>query len=196
MTLDPAKLPRHVAVLLDEGAGEADLDGAGAEALWAVVEAAAELGLGVLTLCASEALCTVLEGRGLAEAGRPEIDVRLKAERGRAEILDAFRRIADEVRQGRMEARSVDAETIDRFVEGNDAAPLDLLVCTGGRRRLSNYLLWQAAYAEIFVVETPWTELGRADLLEALASYQRRERRFGRVPAPEPAQAVSLSKAG
>jgi len=57
--------------------------------------------------------------------------------------------------------------------------PLDLLIRTSGERRLSNFLLWQAAYAELLFIDTLWPDFGEADLREALADFDRRERRFG-----------------
>jgi undecaprenyl diphosphate synthase len=130
------------------------------------------------------------------EAASGEVRVQLKAERGREEILDAARRIAQDVQRGRLLPHAVDAGTIDRYLERQELPELDLLICTGGRRRLSNYLLWQAAYAEMFIAEEVWAEFGREAFVAALVSYQARERRYGRVPAPAAAEPLSLSKAG
>jgi putative undecaprenyl diphosphate synthase len=192
--LDPAKLPRHVAIVLGGETGCSGADLAAAAAARGIVEAAAGLGIGMLTLCGSKELCAFLERAGVREAGEDAIRVELKADRGRDEILDAARRIAQEVQRGRLSPRSIDARTIDRFIEPPGTPELDLLILPGGQQRLTNVLLWQMAYAEMYIAESPWTELGREALVEALASYQARERRFGQVPAA--AGALSLSKAG
>jgi undecaprenyl pyrophosphate synthase len=194
--LDRAKLPRHVAIVLDERPGHRAAEIAEAAAACRIVEHAAELGVGVLTLCGSKELCALLERAGVPEAASGEVRVQLKAERGREEILDAARRIAQDVQRGRLLPHAVDAGTIDRYLERQELPELDLLICTGGRRRLSNYLLWQAAYAEMFIAEEVWAEFGREAFVAALVSYQARERRYGRVPAPAAAEPLSLSKAG
>ena len=193
--LDPAKTPGHVAIVLDTKSREA-LDKDEAAAAQEIVHCAAELGVGLLTLCGSEELCAALEKEGLVQEAPKGMRVRLKATRGRDEILDAARRIAQDVRRGVLQARSVDARILDRYLEPRGIPELDLLICTGGVQRLSNFLIWQAAYAEMYIAEEPWTELGRDALVAALLSYQRRERRFGRVAAPSAASPLSLSKAG
>jgi undecaprenyl diphosphate synthase len=98
---------------------------------------------------------------------------------GRAEIVDACRAA---VRKLLAEGKSPDdlSETdIERELYTNRLPELDLLVRTSGELRISNFLLWQSAYAEIYVTETLWPDFRRLHLLEALVDYQRRSRRFG-----------------
>ncbi len=98
---------------------------------------------------------------------------------GRAEIVDAVR---EAVRALSVEGRSPDEiteEEIGRNLYTRGLPELDLLIRTSGELRISNFLLWQAAYSEIYVTETLWPDFRRADMLEAVIAYQRRDRRFG-----------------
>lgn len=92
---------------------------------------------------------------------------------GRAEIVDAVNRL---VAEG---ARSVDEDKISAKLYNPDIPEPDLLIRTAGEMRLSNFLLWQGAYAELVVVEKPWPEFSLEDLLEACKSFQSRTRKFG-----------------
>jgi undecaprenyl diphosphate synthase len=99
---------------------------------------------------------------------------------GRAEVADAVRRAyeAGDV------AALLDAERhLARYLYAPDVPAADLIIRTGGERRLSNFLLWQAAYAEIVFCPTLWPDFGPEELAEALADFARRERRFGSRPA-------------
>jgi undecaprenyl diphosphate synthase len=100
---------------------------------------------------------------------------------GRAELVDALRRIASEVAAGRLQAEEVNEEIIARNLYTGSMPDPDLLIRTSGEMRISNFLLWQIAYAEIHVTETLWPDFGQRDLFAALIDYQKRERRFGRV---------------
>ena len=98
---------------------------------------------------------------------------------GRAEIVDACRTA---MRRMLAESRSPDELTEEAISENlytHDLPELDLLVRTSGEMRISNFLLWQAAYSEIYVSETLWPDFRRVHLLEAVADFQRRDRRFG-----------------
>lgn len=98
---------------------------------------------------------------------------------GRAEIVDACRAA---MRKLVAEGRSVDElseENLERELYTNTLPELDLLVRTSGEMRISNFLLWQSAYAEIYVTETLWPDFRRVHLLEAVVDYQQRSRRFG-----------------
>jgi undecaprenyl diphosphate synthase len=98
---------------------------------------------------------------------------------GRAEIVDACRAAA---RKLLAEGKSVDdlsEENIERELYTSSLPELDLLVRTSGEMRISNFLLWQSAYAEIYVTETLWPDFRRLHLLEAVVDYQQRSRRFG-----------------
>jgi undecaprenyl diphosphate synthase len=101
----------------------------------------------------------------------------------RQEIARAARRIAAEVRDGRLNAEAVTAESFARFLDAPDLPDPDLIIRTSGEQRLSNFLLWQAAYSELVFVPTHWPDFDRAVLEQALAEYRRRERRFGGLVA-------------
>ena len=98
---------------------------------------------------------------------------------GRAEIVDAcraaMRRLCDEGQQ----PDSLTEEQLAQELYTRGLPELDLLIRTGGEMRISNFLLWQAAYSELYVTETLWPDFRRVHLLEAVVEYQRRERRFG-----------------
>jgi undecaprenyl diphosphate synthase len=98
---------------------------------------------------------------------------------GRAEIVDAFNRILDRVRSNGLANARVDEEMISRFLYTAGLPDPDLLIRTSGEMRVSNFLLWQIAYAEIYVTETLWPDFSRAQLYEALLDFQKRERRYG-----------------
>ncbi|HEX9427488.1 MAG TPA: isoprenyl transferase [Candidatus Polarisedimenticolia bacterium] len=103
---------------------------------------------------------------------------------GRAEIVDACNRIlADGIGQGR--PAPIDETTFARYLYTAGQPDPDLLIRTSGELRISNFLLWQIAYAEIWVTETLWPDFRRPELLRAIVDYQKRERRYGRVSEPE-----------
>jgi undecaprenyl diphosphate synthase len=98
---------------------------------------------------------------------------------GRAELVDAFNRILDRVRNDGLANGGVDEEMISRYLYTAGLPDPDLLIRTSGEMRVSNFLLWQIAYAEIYVTETLWPDFSRAQLYEALLDFQKRERRYG-----------------
>jgi len=98
---------------------------------------------------------------------------------GRAELVDAFNALLDRVRADGLSAFHADEQTISENLYTAGLPDPDLLIRTSGEMRVSNFLLWQIAYAEIYVTETLWPDFSRARLLEALVDYQRRERRYG-----------------
>ena len=243
--LDLARLPRHVAVIMDGNGRWAKqrhlprVEGhrAGAAAVRDTVETAARLGLDALTLYAFSTenwkrpkaevstLFTLLkeylrrEFRTLAEndirfrvMGRPDgldatvrsaLDLALEATAGcrgmvfsvalnysgRAEIADAARRLARDAVDGRIAPEAIDEDAVARRLHTADLPDPDLLIRTSGEMRISNFLLWQIAYAEIHVTPVLWPDFRCRHFLEALVDYQRRERRYGGVsdsdaPAP------------
>ena len=95
------------------------------------------------------------------------------------EIIRAARALAAEERDGTLDPASIDAAAIEERLDTADLPPLDLVIRTSGEQRLSNFLLWQAAYAELLFVDTLWPDFDRAVLEEAIASFGRRERRYG-----------------
>jgi undecaprenyl diphosphate synthase len=98
---------------------------------------------------------------------------------GRSELVDAFRALAAEMAQKRLSAERITEEDIHRHLYTAHMPDPDLLIRTSGEMRLSNYLLWQVAYTEIFVTERLWPDFRGIHLLEAIADFQRRERRYG-----------------
>jgi undecaprenyl diphosphate synthase len=101
----------------------------------------------------------------------------------RDEIVRAARLIAEEAVAGRLAPAAIDEETVRQRLFTADCPDPDLLIRTSGERRISNFLLWQLAYAEFFVTPVLWPDFTRADLFDAILDFQRRERRFGRVTA-------------
>jgi undecaprenyl diphosphate synthase len=98
---------------------------------------------------------------------------------GRSELVDAFRALTNEMRERGQGAEHITEEAINRHLYTAHMPDPDLLIRTSGEMRLSNYLLWQIAYTEIYVTERLWPDFRGIHLLEAMADYQRRERRFG-----------------
>jgi undecaprenyl diphosphate synthase len=101
----------------------------------------------------------------------------------RQELARAAQRLAREVRAGRLDPDDVTVEGFARFLDAPDLPDPDLIIRTSGEQRLSNFLLWQAAYSELVFVPTHWPDFDRAVLEQALAEYRRRERRFGGLVA-------------
>jgi len=106
---------------------------------------------------------------------------------GRAELVDAFNAILDRVRYNGLSTYRVDEQTIADHLYTAGLPDPDLLIRTSGEMRVSNFLLWQIAYAEIYVTETLWPDFSRKQLLEALLDFQKRERRYGGLSAAEAA---------
>jgi len=96
-----------------------------------------------------------------------------------AEILTAARRLAEQARDGVLDPAAIDEARFETELETADLPPLDLLIRTSGEHRLSNFLLWQAAYAELLFVDTLWPDFDEAALAEALDRFGQRQRRFG-----------------
>jgi undecaprenyl diphosphate synthase len=235
--IDFARLPRHVAVIMDGNGRWAKLrhkprvEGhrAGIASVRDVVETSARLGLQVLTLYAfsvenwkrPRSEVTTLMGL-LKRYLRSELDTLLRnnirfrvigrmeelpadvqdelrrgmertAERsgllfnialnygGRTEITDAVRRLAADVAAGRREPGAIDEDTLSSYLYTAGLPDPDLLIRTSGEMRVSNFLLWQIAYAEIWVTDVLWPDFRRKHLLQAVADYQKRERRYGGI---------------
>ncbi len=101
----------------------------------------------------------------------------------RAEMVRAARRIAEEVRAGTLSPEQVDETAFAERLYTSDCPDPDLLIRTSGEQRISNFLLWQLAYTEIFISPVLWPDFGRTNLYEAIIDFQNRDRRFGRVTA-------------
>ena len=235
--IDFARLPRHVAVIMDGNGRWAKLrhkprvEGhrAGIASVRDVVETSARLGLQVLTLYAfsvenwkrPQSEVTTLMGL-LKRYLRSELDTLLRnnirfrvigrmeelpadvqdelrrgmertADRsgllfnialnygGRTEITDAVRLLAADVAAGRREPGAIDEDTLSSYLYTAGLPDPDLLIRTSGEMRVSNFLLWQIAYAEIWVTDVLWPDFRRKHLLQAVADYQKRERRYGGI---------------
>ena len=100
---------------------------------------------------------------------------------GRWDIVQAARALAADAAAGRLDPAGIDEAAFATRLATTDAPPVDLLVRTGGERRISNFLLWQAAYAELYFADALWPDFDAEALGEALAWYAARERRFGRT---------------
>jgi undecaprenyl diphosphate synthase len=235
--VDSARLPKHVAIIMDGNGRWAKSRGlprvaghrAGANSVREVVEAARELGISYLTLYAFShenwkrpkqeirALMALLRrfmreeleemlhyGIGMRVIGRldmlPPI-VRAEIESmiartkhcdkmtvilalsygGRMEIVDAARKIAEECKAGKLQPSDVDERLFAQRLYLPECPEPDLLIRTSGECRLSNFLLWQLSYSEIYFVPVLWPDFTKEEFCRAIIEYQKRERRFGGV---------------
>ncbi len=231
--------PRHVAVIMDgngrwaERRGLSRVEGhrAGKQSVSAVVRAAGELGIEVLTLYAfsienwnrpqaevtelmrlaerylgeelPEVMANDIQVRAIGRLDRLPKSVRESVEHaiettrgngalklvfalsygGRAEIVDAARRLLRDAEVGRVDPDALDEKTFASYLYDPELPDPDLLIRTGAESRVSNFLLWQIAYAELYVTDVMWPDFREEHLREALSDYQRRERRFGLTSA-------------
>lgn len=146
------------------------------------------------TICKNDLVFRAI-GRleGLSAAVRDELDATIEASAdnggmilrlalnygGRGEIVDAMKKIGREIAAGAMSADDVDESVVQRYLYDSSMTPPDLLIRTAGEYRISNFLLWQISYSEIYVTERCWPDFGEADLDAALRSYEGRVRKFG-----------------
>jgi len=234
--IDPARLPEHIAIIMDGNGRWAERrrlprvagHKAGIGPVRSTVEACARLGVKALTLYAFsvenwkrprhevETLWRLLRyylrqelpdlqkndirlqaiGRldALPPPVRAELDRAVEATAnnrgllvnlainygGRAEIVDAVNAVLEMARlEGSLDALRMDEDLISTNLYTASCPDPDLLIRTSGEMRISNFLLWQIAYAELYVTETLWPDFTRTDLLEAVVAYQKRERRYG-----------------
>lgn len=103
---------------------------------------------------------------------------------GRWEIVRAVRKIAEDVKLGTILPEEIDEELFPRYLETAGIPDPELLIRTSGEMRVSNFLLWQIAYTELYVTDTFWPDFRKEDLYKAICAYQKRERRFGKVLDP------------
>lgn len=235
--LDPDRLPRHVAMIMDGNGRWAKkrllnrVKGheKGAETVRTIVRVSRELGIEHLTLYAfstenwnrpqSEisALMNLLKNflaserqdlmekqirlNAIGQIERLPEDVReslLEVVRmtlenegmqvhlalsygGRAEIVRMVRQIAEKAKAGRLDPQSIDEKAVADHMYTRGVPDPDIMVRTSGEMRISNFLIWQIAYSEIFVTETLWPDFGEDEFLSILKDYQSRDRRFGKV---------------
>jgi len=102
----------------------------------------------------------------------------------RQEIIQATQRIAQDVEDGKLKIRDINEDLFASYLYTANLPELDLLIRPSGEMRVSNFLLWQLAYAELYVTPTLWPDFRTKDLLLALVSYQQRKRRFGGLNEP------------
>lgn len=95
------------------------------------------------------------------------------------EIKQAIKSIATDVKNGDLEVEDINETVIENYLMTSDLPPLDLMIRTSGELRISNYLLWQLAYAELYFTSIAWPDFKEEQLYEALLDYQKRNRRFG-----------------
>jgi undecaprenyl diphosphate synthase len=100
---------------------------------------------------------------------------------GRSEILNAVRKIANDVQRGQLHPENIDERLFSAQLQTAGVPDPELMIRTSGELRVSNFLLWQIAYTELYITKTLWPDFRKEDLYEAICSYQNRERRFGKV---------------
>lgn len=237
--IDLARLPRHVAVIMDGNGRWAQQQGklrvfghqSGVNAVRETAEAAAEIGVGFVTLYAFSTenwnrpkeevdalmqllvhtihaetetlqknnirLQTIGDTQSLPPDCQRELQEAINATAGnsrmtlilalsyssRWEIVEATKKIAAEIAAGRLDANTVDAEMFGRYLTTSAYPDPELLIRTSGEHRISNFLLWQVAYAEFYFTEVLWPDFDREEFYKAICDYQGRERRFGKTSA-------------
>jgi len=235
--LQPDKMPKHIAIIMDGNGRWADHRNlprvaghkAGVESVHDVVEICAELGIHVLTLYAFSSenwKRPILEVNALMRllldqirTETPELDeqnikvgvigdidklprkVSYELKRsiditrnntglilnlalsygGRHEITRAARLIAEKIKDGRMQPKEINENTFSEYLYTSGLPDPDMLIRTSGEMRISNYLLWQSAYSELYVTDVLWPDFRKKNLLEAILDYQQRSRRFGGI---------------
>ena len=105
---------------------------------------------------------------------------------GRMEIVDAARKIAEQVAAGTLRPEDIDADTIARNLYAPDIPDPDLMIRTSGEMRISNFLLWQLSYAELYVTDVLWPDFREPDFMAAIEEFKQRRRRFGDVNVKDP----------
>ena len=234
---DPARIPRHIAIIMDGNGRWAKLrhrprtfgHNAGRKAVRDVVEGCLRQGVKVLTLFAfssenwqrpQDEVGALMElflralDKEVDELHRNEVRLRFVGDLsafddgmrqrmttamartagndalhlnvamnygGRWDIVQAARKAAESVARGELRADEIDEALLGHWMSLADLPPLDLFIRTGGECRVSNFLLWQLAYAELHFTDTLWPDFDQACLSSAIEDYARRERRFGRT---------------
>lgn len=100
---------------------------------------------------------------------------------GKWDIIQAAKRMASHVRSGALTLEDIDEKQFSRYLSTYPAPDVDLLIRTGGDHRISNYLLWQSAYAELLFLDVLWPDFRKSHLLDAVKTFQTRDRRFGKT---------------
>lgn len=100
---------------------------------------------------------------------------------GRSELIEAAKKMAVDVASGEVDVTKIDETIFSEYLDTKNIPDPELLIRTSGEMRISNFLLWQVAYSELFFTDVLWPDFGKGDLYEAIVSYQKRERRFGKI---------------
>jgi undecaprenyl diphosphate synthase len=235
--IDPNKIPRHIAVIMDGNGRWAKKKGAmrifghrnAVQAVREVIEGCGEFGVKFLTLYAFSTenwarpkeeveglmellvntlkkeidslmenqvkLITIGETSHLPEDCQKNLVWAINMTRnntglttvlalsysGRWDITQAAKTIAEDVKTGKLESSSVDEKTMEKYLQTTGMPDPELLIRTSGEMRVSNFLLWQMAYTELYITPTLWPDFRKENLYEAIWSYQQRERRFGKT---------------
>lgn len=138
----------------------------------------------------SDALRTRMQAATLRTAGNRRLALNVCVSYGgRWDIVQAARRVAQAAANGEIDPAVVDEHTLADYFCLADVPPPDLFIRTGGEHRISNFLLWQLAYTELYFTDTLWPDMDAAELDRALDDYARRERRFGCAPSAQTARA-------
>jgi len=111
---------------------------------------------------------------------------------GRWDITEAVKKLAQQVKDGSIDPEDIDDEMISGHLSTADIPDPDLIIRTSGEYRLSNFLLWQLAYSELYITETYWPDFRRNELYKAIQSFQQRERRFGKLSEKEQKKSSNL----
>ncbi|MBZ4189829.1 isoprenyl transferase [Niabella beijingensis] len=237
--IDKERLPRHVAIIMDGNGRWAQEQGQdrlfghyhGVESVRDIVEGAAELGIGYLTLYAfstenwdrpeyevvglMELLVSTIRKEAevlhknnirlhvigdmsmLPDYARQELNEALEmtagntglnlimalSYSGRWELLNAVKTIACEVKSGKLSLEAIDQDVLQKYLCTSGFPDPELMIRTSGEHRISNFLLYQLAYAELYFTDVRWPDFRKKNLYEALIDYQGRERRFGKTSA-------------
>jgi undecaprenyl diphosphate synthase len=129
-------------------------------------------------------IAEIIHGAETMTAANTDLNLNFAFNYGsREELAEAARRLAQAAVEGRLDPASITPEKLGASMQSAGLPDVDLLIRSGGERRLSNFLLWQAAYAELVFVDKLWPDFGRDDLLAAIEEFGRRDRRFGGVTA-------------
>ncbi|HET7610389.1 MAG TPA: polyprenyl diphosphate synthase [Rhodanobacteraceae bacterium] len=138
----------------------------------------------------SDALRTRMHAATMRTAGNQRLCLNVCVNYGgRWDIAQAARRVAEAVSRGELDAAAINERLLGDYFCLADVPPPDLFIRTGGEHRISNFLLWQLAYTELYFTDTLWPDMDAAELDRALDDYARRERRFGCAPAAPAARA-------
>ena len=100
---------------------------------------------------------------------------------GRTDILDASKKLIEDAKKGRIDIKNIDEKMLQGYLYTDKLPPVDLFIRTGGDIRISNFLLWQIAYAELYFTKTYWPDFSPVHLIKAILDFQGRDRRFGNV---------------